>query len=146
MYSWTVDELLVLWPVIAIAGIPAIWILWKDLRHRISRRRNAASGIVLDHPVRVEISAPYSRVEWLRDMADPDLTVEEITVRVVASGGSWRRPPDPPVVPPPKSADPSPPTLGSIFGNALVGGGLGALVGLCVAPPIGQALFPEKRE
>lgn len=100
-YRWTVDELLLTWPIFAVAGGFLIALLVGKLRE--IRRRTRAKGIILCAPPTPAPDLVYTRREWLRDMHDTDLSIEEISVRVVRSNGAWRLPPADP--PPPSSIE-----------------------------------------
>lgn len=81
----------------------------------------------------------YSREAWLRDMENPDLSIEEITARVVLSKGSWRVE----IQAAPKEAPPANPSIASA---PLAPDGLGSLsgfLGACAVIAAGSLLGPS---
>jgi hypothetical protein len=141
-WLWVPDHLEI-WAIMAFFQLVLLLHLVGWLRTEIRSRRLYARAVALP-PIQPGINEAilpftYTRREWIRDMEDPDLTIEEISVRVVRSNGAWRRPPAPP-------PDPSPPSPAYCAGTLGAGlGSLAALAGILATPLLGSVFADRKK-
>lgn len=149
-----ISSVLDLWPLTVIIGCPLLIFFLHELMDRIHQRHveeevranEAERAAALRARFEIPFSIVYSRADWIRDMENPEVSIEEITLRVSRSNGAWRKPPPPPpaeFMPHPYEGDCSCPSCERIRKRARKACGfspLGAFVGAAAFSIFGSGI------